>query len=372
MMRVGIFVVMAGRKAGGPETYEHSLVKSLAGLDAQNEYHVFCLNRAAAESFQLARDNVKFHVLRPNLRLISIAATLPVQMMTSGIDLLHATFTPPPLSPKPYVFTHHCFSTFAHPEFYDPAILLRLNSLIVRGLNKARLIICVSENVRDLTAEKFKIPLERMPVVYNGVGENFRPVERAAARAALADVYGIREPYLLYVGKLESRKNIVRLLEAFHQFRHEAATPVKLVLAGRRSQMAQGIDETLDRLKLRPHVIEVGHVRNQDLPVLYSGAEMFVFPSLWEGFGIPVAEAMACGTPVITSNLSSLPEVAGGAAVLVDPYSVQDIAAGMHALFSDAALRETLRSKGLQRAQQFSWQRTARETLAVYERAISM
>lgn len=370
-MRFGIFAVMAGRKAGGPETYEHSLLDAIAKLDHTDDFHIYCLSRGAADSFGARASNLHYHVLGPGIRWISIAATLPLKLMSTDVDLMHATFTPPPFSPKPYVFTHHCFSTFAHPEFYDPAILLRLNGLIQRGIKRARLILCVSENVRDLTAEKFGIPHERMRVVYNGVGEQFRPLDLEQVRKALALRYQIHEPYVLYVGKLEARKNIVRLLEAFNQVRHEAGRGVKLVLAGGRTPTSQGIDEAIARLGLRDDLIELGHLPNADLPLLYAGAQLFAFPSLWEGFGIPVVEAMACGTPVLTSNLSALPEIAGGAALLVNPYSTAEIAAAMNSLLEDGELVARLRLAGIERARQFNWQATAEGTLAAYRQALS-
>jgi len=379
-VRVGIFVVMAGREAGGPETYERCLVRSLAALGGADDLRVFCLDRRARESFTPGAPGaagVSYHVLRPSARWVSITATLPWRLWRGGIDLLHATFIPPPFSPTQYVFTMHCFSTFAHPEFYPPAIRWRLNSSIKRGLGQARLILCVSENVRDLTAEKFKLPPERLQVVYNGIGDEFLPrageeTERDAARREVAAQYDIHDPYLLFVGQLKARKNVVRLLEAFHRFRQEAPAEVKLVLAGRRSFTSEGINETLERLRLRQSVVELGHLRHEALPALYRAAEVFVFPSLWEGFGIPVIEAMACHTPVVTSNVSSLPEVAGGCAVLVDPYSVEDLAAGMYRAYTDAGLRAVLRAKGFDRANQFTWQRTARETLAAYQAAGQM
>lgn len=366
-MRIGIFVVMAGRQAGGPETYERGLVEALARLDTNNEYQVLCLNRAAAGAFEISASNMRLRALWPGLRVISMSTSLPWVLWRERIDLLHATFTPPPLSPRPYVFTHHCFSTFAHPEFYAPTIRWRLNALIVRGLRRARRIICVSENVRDLTAEKFRLPHERMPVVYNGVGPNFHPLDRGLARAEVARRYRVHTPFVLYVGKLESRKNIVRLLQAFRMFRAEIREPYTLVLAGRRTPMSVGIDAAIDSLGLRAHVVEIGHLPNADLPLLYNAAEMFAFPSLWEGFGIPVVESMACATPVITSNVSSLPEVTDGAALLVDPYSTDDIGAAMFELARDASLRAMLAERGLRRAQHFTWEQTARRTLAVYQ-----
>jgi len=365
-VRFGIFVAMAGRQAGGPETYEHRLVRSLAALDRDNEYHVFCHSRAAADSFRLVQDKVHYHVLRPRVRWLSTLTSLPLKMHAAGVDLLHATFVPPPFSPAPYVFTMHCFSNFVHPEFYHPLVRWRLNGLIRRGLERARVILCVSRNVRDLVAETFKSSEGRLAVVYNGVGEDFQPIEPALARRTLADNYGIVEPYALFVGQLKARKNIARILEAFARFRLESRSELRLVLAGRRDWSSAGMDEVIDRWKLRGQVIELGHLAHPDLAVLYSGARMLVFPSLWEGFGIPVIEAMACGTPVITSNNSCLPEIAGDAALLVDPYSVEAIAEAIYRLDTDAALRQTLREKGLQRARAFSWRRTAEQTLAAY------
>lgn len=369
MLNIGLFLVMTGRQAGGPETYERCLVEGLARLDPDNHYRTFCLDDGAPALLPPPGERLQHQVLGPKLRLISTAVSLPLALLRHRIDLLHAPFTPPPYSPRPYVFTHHCFSTFNHPEFYAPGILLRLNALLIKGLRSAARTICVSECTRELTAERFKLDRSRMHVVYNGVGAQYQPQDAALARRLVAERYGLHEPFLLYLGKIESRKNIVRLLQAFDQFRREAREPVKLVLAGRRSPMTQGIDETLDELGLRAHVVEMGYVPDADLPLLYGAAQMFLFPSLWEGFGIPVIEAMACGTPVITSNLSSLPEVSGDAALLVDPYRVEDIAAAMLKLWQDEALRADLRERGLRNARRFSWDKTALETLAVYRQA---
>jgi glycosyltransferase involved in cell wall biosynthesis len=218
-----------------------------------------------------------------------------------------------------------------------------------------------------LTAEKFRLPLEKMVVIYNGVNEQFIPMDRRQAQSLLADKYHIDSPFVLYAGKLQSRKNIIRILQAFDIVRRDVRPDLKLVLAGRRTWKSEGLDETMDRLNVRDKVIELGYIRNDDLPLLYSGAEVFVFPSLWEGFGIPVIEAMACGTPVVTSNISSLPEVAGDAALLVDPYSINDIAAAMERLLSDGELRQRLHDKGLERVKAFSWRNTALRTRQLYE-----
>jgi glycosyltransferase involved in cell wall biosynthesis len=367
-VRFGIFVIMAGREAGGPETYELELVRAFAALEQQHEYHIFCTHAAAAESFRLRQANVHYHVLWPSLRWVSLLTSLPLVIGRSGLDMLHATFVPPPWSPTAYVFTVHDISMFLHPEFYPAAVRWRMNRLILQGIRKARRILCISEHARDHVAEHFHIAADRLAVVHHGVGTQFHPIPPAQRQPVLT-TYGIHAPYVLHVGKLQARKNIVRLLHAFHQFRHAIQSDVKLVLAGRGTWTSPDIVDTMARLHLRDYVIELGHVDADDLPALYSGARMLAFPSLLEGFGLPVIEAMACGTPVLTSNVSCLPEIAGNAALLVNPYSVSDLADGMYRIFTDMPLRETLLARGLERAQAFSWRQTARQTLAVYQQA---
>jgi glycosyltransferase involved in cell wall biosynthesis len=361
---------MAGRQAGGPETYEHGLLRSLVAVNGGNEYHVFCFSREAAASFGLKGSNVRYHILDKGPRWFSTMSALPYRMITSEIDLLHATLVPPLFSPKGYVFTMHCFSTFKHPEFYRPEHARRLNRLMIRGMGKARLILCVSNNVKELIAEEFRIPEDRLEVVYNGVSDAFQPMANDRARAKVETAYGIDRPYMLFTGQLKKRKNIGRILEAFARFRANGNNDFALVLAGRRDWSSGDLDTVIDRLGIRPWVHELGHLDNAELPALYSAAEVSVFPSLWEGFGIPVIESMACGTPVITSNLSCLPEVAGGQAVLVDPYSVEEITDAMERTTQDSGLRERLIAGGLARAREFSWRETAKQTLRAYERVV--
>lgn len=376
MSRFGIFVTMAGRQAGGPETYEHSLVRELAAVGNKHQFDIFCLGQQAAQSFKLERENVKFHVLRSPSRLLTMGAILPVRLMRTPISLLHATFVPPPFSPKQYVFTMHDTGMFAHPEFYHPSVRIRLNGLLKRGVSRAARILCVSETARSLVSEQFKIHPDRTVAVHNGVSDQFRPLPADETAEALARKFGLRAPYVLFVGQLKLRsKNIIRLLEGFARFRQSGNENVRLVLAGRRPTHEPYsptlLDEEIERLKLKEHILELGHVADEDLPLLYNGAEVFLFPTLWEGFGLPVVEAMACGTPVITSNVSCLPEVAGDAAVFVNPHSVDEIAAALDQVFNDEDLRQSLREKGLARAAHFTWKSAAQKTLHAYEEAIS-
>ena len=370
-MRIGIFPVMAGRNAGGPETYEHSLIRQLATVDETTEFHVFCFNRAAAESFRVDKSNWNFDALGDSFRPWSMSVNLPIALVKNRIDLLHATYMPPPISPVDYVFTLHCSSPFVQPQLYPPLVRWRIKALFAIGMRRARHILCVSQDVLNLAADYYKVSRDRMSVVYNGVGEHFKLVDESD-RAPILKRLGVSGRYILFTGRFEPRKNVVRILEAFHAYRHETHnSEMKLVLAGNMTWAKAAVAETIHRLQLAKHVVLPGHVANEDLPALYSGAEFFVFPSLWEGFGIPIVEAMACGTPVITSNVSSLPEIAGDAALLVDPYSVDAITDAMLRISQDSNLCQSLRQRGFERARQFSWRQNAQQTLAVYRKLAS-
>lgn len=196
----------------------------------------------------------------------------------------------------------------------------------------------------------------------------FRPMAESEIEPILRR-HGINFPYVLYVGSTEPRKNLVRLLDAFARLRLATCT-WHLVIVGARDWTARRIVHAVERLQLRDAVHFTGLVQEDDLPGLYCGADLFVFPSLLEGFGLPVIEAMACGTPVVTSTSSSLPEVAGDAAVLVDPYDPAAIAHAMLRVLEDRALALELRARGMARARQFTWEQAARRITAVYEKVV--
>lgn len=237
----------------------------------------------------------------------------------------------------------------------------------------ADVLIAISESTRRDIIEHFGFPEERIHVAYGGVDANFTPLpDQAALRPTLAK-YGLREPgYILHVGTLEPRKNLVRLVEAYAQVRQRCgdATP-PLVLVGQNGWDSADIFATIERNKLSDHVQIVGFVADDDLPVIYNGAAIFAYPSLYEGFGIPVLEAMACGVPVLTSTVSSLPEIVGDTGLLVEATDTETIATGLQQLVEDAALRRDLSERAMQRSTRFSWRATAQATLHAYQAALS-
>jgi glycosyltransferase involved in cell wall biosynthesis len=214
---------------------------------------------------------------------------------------------------------------------------------------------------------------KKITVVYEAAGAAFRPADAATIQAA-RQRYGIGSEYILFVGTIEPRKNIPFLLQAYARMKEMwqgSATMPQLVLAGKKGWLCESIFTVLNDLELGSSVVQTGGVPIDDLPALYSGACLFVMPSLYEGFGLPVLEAMSCGTPVVCSDVSSLPEVAGNAAMLVSPQDMVGLAAAMQHLCQDEALRGQMRVQGLERAAGFSWERAARETVAVYEAVAS-
>jgi len=265
---------------------------------------------------------------------------------------------------------------FTNPEFYHPALRWRMNHLIRSGIRRSKMVICVSNAIRELVREQFHVPEERLTTVHHGISPHLWPWSLQESEIVLKK-YKLRKPYLLFVGQLrEGIKNLSRLVQAFHLYRSTGNPEMQLVLAGRRPYRARypaaGLDATIYQLGIAHHVSEIGYVHDDDLPAVYSQAEMLVFPSLCEGFGFPVLEAMACGTPVLASRIDTLREIAGGAAWLVDPMSIEEIADGISRLTTDPAIRADLRLHGLKRAAEFSWQRAARETLVAYHGAVEV
>jgi glycosyltransferase involved in cell wall biosynthesis len=368
-MKIGIFVATAGRRAGGPEVYETALVRSLAKIDKDNEYHIYCFNKAAERSINVRQENFVYHQLwLGSNRPLSMLSSLPLQVQRAGLDTLHATFIPPPYAVQKYIYSLLCYSPFAHPEHYPLAIRLRIRALMSRGVKKSKLNLCISQNIVDTAAEYFKIPLERFSVIYLAANESFRPVPDEERKTLLRTNYGIRDPYILFSGRWEQRKNLLGTIEAFARVKKEFPSNLKLVLTGHKTWLAKKADAMIARLKIQDDVIDLGKSPFEELPALYSGALALVYPSFWEGFGLPIVEAMACGTPVITSNVSSMPEIAGSAALLVDPYSIEELAAAIHKVTTDSALRGRLSAEGLKQSKKFSWETTARETLAAYKK----
>jgi len=297
-------------------------------------------------------------------------ALLPARARSAGADLIHAPGLRVPLRPPvPLVATIYDVIPLIFPRLFRRRDVIVLSAYFRRIARAAHVILTISEQSQHDIHTRLGVPKERIVVTYLAANAVFAP--RSADRVrATCERLGIRMPYFLCVGTIEPRKNLSRVMEAFAQLRLRGS-PHRLVLVGKAGPLAAPILAAATRLGLDDTVQFTGFVAEEDLATLYSGATAFVYPALYEGFGLPPLEAMSCGCPVITSNCSSLPEVVGAAGLQVDPYDVPALTAAMERLMTDHALADELRHQGLERASGFTWQRCIEQTALAYEQALT-
>ncbi len=285
-------------------------------------------------------------------------------------DLYHETNYIPMRFNGPTVVTIHDLSFYLYPETHPKERIRYMERYFYPRLSSVSHFITVSEAIKLEMIKHLGIPEEKITVTLEGVDEGFKPVPSDVLNLALHK-YGLKPgSYILYVGTLEPRKNIISLLQAYARLPELLKKDYPLVLAGGAGWLIENLDVEIQNLGLRTNIIKTGYVPKEDLPSLYSGATIFVYPSLYEGFGLPPLEAMACGAPVITSNVSSLPEVVGDAGVQVHPEDVEKMAVEMEALFTNAPRRRLLSTMGLERSKHFTWEKCASKTIEVYDRVV--
>ncbi len=307
---------------------------------------------------------------RPELRIVWEQTVLPGLAHRLGADLLHGLVNVLPLAGStPSVVTVHDLSFLRMPEKFPRLKRAYLAALCAASVRRARRVIAVSRQTADDVMRYLDAPAEKIAVIYNGVGEEFISGTEAQA-AAFRRERNLPGRFFLYVGTLEPRKNLETLLSAYGAWKRRSGAEVALVLAGGKGWLYETIFRRVEELGLAGEVLFPGFVPGAELPDWYRAAEAFVYPSLFEGFGLPILEAMACGTPVLCSRASSLLEVAGDAALTFAATDEAELADGLARLAEDGPLREELRRRGLARAVQFSWQQAASETLAVYRDAV--
>ncbi|MBC8031995.1 MAG: glycosyltransferase family 4 protein [Pyrinomonadaceae bacterium] len=373
-LRIGIDAHSIGTGLGGNETYATNLIEALAEIDSHNEYTLYVTKRSAVDRYQNRWPNFLVRQTLPHSPLVRIPLTLSAELRRRPVDLLHVQYTAPPFSPCPIVSTIHDLAFEHLPQTFNRRSWMQLRFTVRRTAKKAAQIITVSEYSKCDIVETYGIPAERITVTHEAAPSNFGPIENEKELRLVRQTYGIEGDYILSVGSIQPRKNLSRLLAAYSRLRStraEGKLP-QLVIVGKCAWLFEETLRTIKELQFGRSVIQTGYVPETDLPALYSGAVCFVYPSYFEGFGLPPLEAMKCGTPVIAGNRTSLPEVVGDAGVLVDPFEVDSIAAAIEKVIGDSDLRLKLRVKGLERAQLFDWRQTARQTLAVYMKSAGL
>jgi glycosyltransferase involved in cell wall biosynthesis len=371
-MRIGIDAHAIGSQLTGNETYIKNLILALAEIDQVNQYVLFFTRPDIAKDWESRFPNVSIQILRPHTPYVRIPLSFPVALFRTGVDLLHVQYTAPPMSRVPIVVTIHDLSFEHFPQFFTPKERFFFKRTIPATARRAIKVLTVSEFSRRDLIETYGLPPDKVVVTPNGVGSEFRPVRDDRDLEGLKKKYGIEREYLLSVGNLQPRKNLARLIKAYTRLRESVEEfRCQLVLVGRRAWLYKNIFHEAHRSRYAGDVILTDYVPEADLPGLYSGALAFVYPSIFEGFGLPVLEAMACGAPVITSNSSSLPEVVGDAGLMVDPFDEEALEKAMLRVVEDVHLRAQLSAQSVRQAAKFSWRQTAELTLAVYQEVMA-
>ena len=374
-VRIGLDGKVLTLRAGGIGRYAISLTRAMlaeaAARRGELEFVIFTgpqTSRAVMEEF---RGLCAEHFLAAKSSLLRSVVHIPRALRRLRIDVFHGMdHVGIPFAGKTgkCVVTVHDVIPLVLPHTFTRRHRLVVRTALARVRRQADLVVVPSRAVQRDVVQYLRVPEDRVAVTPHGCEARFNPSPDRAAAGAAAARYGLPARYLLAVGTLEPRKNLTTLLRAFARLRDRAAVDpaVGLVIAGARGWLDDPIFRTVQSLGLEAAVRFPGFVDDDDLPALYRGAELVAFPSLYEGFGLPLLEAMACGIPVVSSNTSALPEVAGGAALLVDPLDVDGMAQAIARVLDEATLRARLREDGLARAAQFSWEKAARQTLNAY------
>lgn len=382
-MHIGIDYTAAAWQGAGIGRYTRDLVRAIVEAGPQHRYTMFFASGGIDKRSPYLDDLRALCHAHTNIRVVPIGlsprrltqfwqrlrAPLPVEVFTGKLDLVHAPdFVLPPTRART-LLTIHDLSFLVYPEFAARGMARYLSDAVPRSLKRANLVLADSKATASDLERLLNIDPAHVEVVYPGVAGHFRPMP-AEACAEAKQRHNLPDNFLLFVSTLSPRKNLVRLIEAFGQVARDPAYPdLHLALAGQPGWLYEDVYAAIERQALSERIRLLDFVDDKDLPALYNLARICVYPSLYEGFGLPVLEALACGTPVVTGNNSSLPEVTGDAAVLVESTSIDAIAAGIRQVLGDHSVRERLRTAGPPQAATFTWQQAAQQVLRGYERA---
>ena len=377
--RIGFDATAALTQGGGIGRYTRELLAALVETDSPHHYRIF--SARAPQPLPVRNPipqgpNLSFRqtLLSPRwlYRLwYRIRLPIPVQLFTGKIDLFHSPdfVLPPVLGDVPTILTVHDLSFSLYPNTFTPALVSYLNRVVPWSVKRASHVLADSESTRNDLIRLYKTRAEKVTVLYSGVHDCFKPVTDEVLLARMRHKYSLGdEPYIFTVSTLQPRKNHQMLIRAFRPVANN--TSYNLIIAGGKGWLYEEMMSEVERLDLTGRVRFIGFVDDDDLPVLYSEASIFVFPSLYEGFGLPLLEAMGCGTPVIASNASSLPEVAGDAALLLEPTNETAWTSSMLRLTDDVGLRVRLVAAGFRRVRRFQWKDSARQLLEVYQQLL--
>ena len=365
----------------GVSRFTYTLLEGLSKASSDQHYTVFVdrdqmthiAQAPVARSPHLEFVPSAWATSRPERRILWEQAILPGELRRHSVDVFHSPVNvlPPRLS-CPAVVTIHDLAFVRYPQHFRPARRLYQRRFTARSARAATLVVAVSESTRRDIASEFGVPLDRIRVVHPAIDDDFAPERDAQRLAAFKASHHLPERYVLFLGTLEPRKNLERLVEAWAIVRERQRNTPGLVIAGAKGWYYHSLLERVRTLGLEDAITFAGYISREDQPLWYSGAELFVYPSVYEGFGLPVVEALACGTPVITSNVSSMPESGGSLARLIDPLDVNGMAFAILQTLSDSGMRERTLREGPLWGQAFSAGRMAQRYIEIYAEAVAL
>jgi len=373
--RIGIDYTAAVRQQAGIGRYTRSLIQALAEIDVERRYTLFVAGgrgdgRVGSWPANFRVRSVPLSDRWLNILWQRLRVPVPVQAFTGPLDLFHSPdFVLPPVGRTPAILTIHDLSFMRVPECFVPGFRSYLEQAVSRAVRRATRILADSESTRRDLIELLGVEPERATVLYPGVEGRFRLIRDSEVLDRVRACYGLPARFVLGLGTLQPRKNFVCLIEAFAQLlahSQDGIENLSLVIAGGEGWLGQDIPAAIARLGLEERVCLAGFVQDTDLPALYSLASVFALPTLYEGFGLPALEAMACGIPVVAANNSSLPEVLGDAGLLVPTNDPVTTAKALGRILSEPALRARLVGAGLEQARKFTWNNGAQKLLEIY------
>lgn len=373
-MRIAVDISPAVHQRAGIGRYTYELISALSTFDSTNTYQGIYndahgaiqlaspLSQLPTFPIRLSARALRFKIMLAYLAHRAVDEWLPVT------DIFHATaHLLPPLKKAKTVFTLHDLTVQLYPEHHLPLNRWYSKLMLPLFLRHAHAIIAVSENTRRDALHWLPELAPKIQVIYPGLGARFQPIANQEALARVRARYSLPRHFILYVGTLEPRKNLLTLLTAYRALLDRQTGTPPLVLTGRKGWLYEAIFRHIQQLGLEPFLYFTDWVADEDMPLLINAAHVFVYPSIYEGFGFPPLEAMACGTPLVCSNAASLPEVVGSGGLLIDPMDIPGWIEALHRVLSDDVFSLELRAQGLAQAKKFSWERTAQETRAIYQ-----
>ncbi|TDX59261.1 glycosyltransferase family 4 protein [Orenia marismortui] len=364
MNKILINALLVSEKSSGIGNYGYNLINSLDRLDLK--YDISSLVQKKIES-----NNIDIQIKQCSNRYHRILyEQIPLRRNYKNYDLIHFIDYSSPIIAinTPFIVTIHDLSFYKYPETFNYGSRRIKQILAPISIKRSNKVIADSKNTKKEILSRFNINESKVKVIYPG-SPSYNKIEDIRKLEAVKRKYGINQDYILYVGTIEPRKNLLRLLEAYHNLLKQGIKE-KLVIVGKKGWLYEDIFKKVEELGLDKQVLFLGYLPEKEKVALYSGAKVFVYPSLYEGFGLPPLEAMSCGTPVVVSNSSSLPEVVGDSGIYVDPKRADSIAQGIYDLLDQKKLREKLSLLGVKRSKKFTWEKSIKNILEVYDKIL--